>query len=159
MDEFIVIKEAEADDFEALKNLFIDTVHTINAKDYTKEQILAWAPNSLTASEFKEKLKDSYLFKAEKKRCIVGFINLLPSGLIGYLYVDKNFINKKIATMLLKKAEQKAKDLVLTQISLEASITSYPFFKKRGFVEEIKQMKLHNGFYFQNYRMTKKIPP
>jgi putative acetyltransferase len=159
MDDSIIIKEAQSHDFEAIKNLFIDTVHTINAKDYTKEQILAWAPKSLTASEFKEKLKDSFIYKAEKKSHIIGFINLLPSGFIGYLFIDKNFINKKIATMLLKKAEQKAKDLALTQLCLEASITSYPFFKKRGFEEEIKQMKLHNGFYFQNYRMTKKIPP
>ncbi len=37
------IRKYESTDCKELAELFYNTVHTINAKDYTKEQLDAWA--------------------------------------------------------------------------------------------------------------------
>lgn len=37
------IRNYESTDCKELAELFYNTVHTINAKDYTKEQLDAWA--------------------------------------------------------------------------------------------------------------------
>ncbi len=39
----MVIRKYKSQDCEQLAKLFHDTVHFVNAKDYTKEQLNAWA--------------------------------------------------------------------------------------------------------------------
>lgn len=39
----MVIREYQPLDCEILAELFYNTVHTVNAKDYTKEQLDVWA--------------------------------------------------------------------------------------------------------------------
>lgn len=39
----MIIRPYQTADCEALARLFYDTVHTVNAKDYTKAQLDVWA--------------------------------------------------------------------------------------------------------------------
>ena len=39
-------------DCEKLIKLFYQTVHTVNAKDYTKEQLNVWAPDNINSLEW-----------------------------------------------------------------------------------------------------------
>lgn len=39
----IVIRIYDPEDCQSLARLFYDTVHTVNAADYTPEQLSAWA--------------------------------------------------------------------------------------------------------------------
>jgi putative acetyltransferase len=47
----MIIREYKADDCPLLAQLFYDTVHTVNAKDYTKEQLDAWATDNVNLDE------------------------------------------------------------------------------------------------------------
>lgn len=157
MIESLSISEIFDTDLEAITRLFIDCVHSINIKDYSQEQINCWAPKSLTADDFKDKLEETFGFKATFKGDIVGFVNLYPSGFIGHLYVHKDYQHLGIGKALVFAVIKKALSLNLTELQTEASITSYRFFKKIGFNEELAQLKLHKGIYFKNYKMTKHL--
>ena len=39
----IKLREYKTTDYEQLEQLFYNTVHSVNAKDYTKEQLDVWA--------------------------------------------------------------------------------------------------------------------
>jgi len=41
------IREYQSSDCKELAKLFYNTVHTVNAKDYTKEQLDAWATGQI----------------------------------------------------------------------------------------------------------------
>ncbi len=43
----MVIREYQTLDCKVLAELFYNTVHTVNAKDYTKEQLDAWATGTV----------------------------------------------------------------------------------------------------------------
>lgn len=45
--------------------LFYDTVHTVNAKDYTEEQLDAWADGKLDAAKWNESLCAHFSLAAE----------------------------------------------------------------------------------------------
>ena len=49
----MIIREYTAKDFDEIANLFYDTVHTINIKDYTKEQVDLWATGKLDTVRWK----------------------------------------------------------------------------------------------------------
>lgn len=38
------IRNFKDEDIESVLNLFYDTVHSVNSKDYNNEQLKAWAP-------------------------------------------------------------------------------------------------------------------
>lgn len=139
-------------DFDALAALFYDTVREINANDYTKEQIELWASCDKDSAFWRENLKDSTIFVATQNGTLVGFADLTSEGFIGHLYVHKDHQHRGIGKQLLFAIESDAN----TTLTLEASITSKPFFEKMGYRVQYAQMKLYRGtLYFKNYLMKK----
>lgn len=53
--------------------LFYQTVHTVNAKDYTKEQLTAWSPDNINSLEWNESFLKNYTIIAIDNDEIVGF--------------------------------------------------------------------------------------
>lgn len=46
----MLIREYTTSDCKRLAELFYETVHSVNAKDYTKEQLTAWATGDVDLS-------------------------------------------------------------------------------------------------------------
>ena len=62
-----------ASDCEKLIKLFYQTVHIVNAKDYTKEQLNVWAPDNINSLEWNESFLKNYTIVAIDNDEIVGF--------------------------------------------------------------------------------------
>lgn len=123
-------------DAEEIVHLFHDTVHTINAKDYTKEQLNAWAPPAEMSSKIEQwadSLRENITYIAKINDKIVGFGDLTADGLLDRLYVHKKFQRKGIASALLQQLEFKAQKLHISEIQTYASITAKPFFEQKGY--------------------------
>ena len=60
-------------DCAQLARLFYDTVHTVNAKDYTQEQLAAWATGKVNLEAWNESLQAHHTVVAEMDGKIVGF--------------------------------------------------------------------------------------
>ena len=50
--EVTIFKEKELDE---LINLFYETIHAINAKDYNLQQLSVWAPKNINSQKWKKR--------------------------------------------------------------------------------------------------------
>ena len=63
----MVIREYKPKDCRLLAELFYDTVHTVNAKDYTKEQLDAWADGNCDLERWNQSFQEHYTVVAVEK--------------------------------------------------------------------------------------------
>lgn len=153
MNSEIKIHPAHLDDGKQIGQIIYDTVRSINRKDYSQQQVEAWAPDPFIFSTYEE----SFAYVAELRGLIVGFGNLTSSGYLHRFYVHKDFQGQRIGSLLLKFLEDKAQSLGLKKITTEASITAKPFFLAKGWFVEEQKTKIWRDVSFINYKMCKKI--
>jgi GNAT superfamily N-acetyltransferase len=153
----IQIRPYRLSDQSHIGQLFYDTVHTVNRKDYTQHQVDAWAPDTSKTGQFPRPLEKNYSYIAEKNGLIIGFGDISSDGYLDRLFVHKDFQRCGVASKLLKVLESKAKDLHLTEITTEASITAKPFFLAKGYLVKEEQVKVVKDTTLTNFKMYKKI--
>jgi putative acetyltransferase len=142
---------------DEMMQLFYDTVHTVNARHYRKEQLNGWAPQNLDKRFWEERLKKNVCKVAFIDNQMVGFTELVDDGHVDTLYVHKDFQRRRIAANLIEEILQRAEERKYRVLKTEAIITAKPFFEAHGFrVTRIKK-KLYNGNDFTNYKMTKEL--
>lgn len=54
----MIIREYQSADCKELTELFYNTVHTVNAKDYTKEQLDVWATGQVNLKKWNQSLQE-----------------------------------------------------------------------------------------------------
>lgn len=150
----MTIREYRSSDLREIVELFYDTVHTVNAKDYTPEQLNAWADGRVDMAEWGRSLMEHITLVAEDGGRIVGFGDIDPSGYLDRLYVHKDCQRQGVATALCDALEGA---VYAERIVTHASITARPFFEKRGYEVAWEQQELRHGTALTNYRMEKWI--
>ena len=80
----MTIREYRSSDLREIVELFYDTVHTVNATDYTPEQLNAWADGRVDLAEWGRSLMEHITLVAEDGGRIAGFGDIDPSG-----YLDR----------------------------------------------------------------------
>jgi putative acetyltransferase len=149
------VRSYKPEDTAALARLFTETVHSVNAADYSQEQLAAWAPDPPDVEHWHRRLSERIVFVAEQDSEIVGFATLEPDGHLDYIYAHRRFQKQGVATALFQRIEQEAISRGVTRIFTEASITARPFFERVGFQIIASQRIKHRGISFINYRMEK----
>lgn len=159
-DDAIHISGFELQYAEEIIALFYDTVHSVNAADYSAEQLAAWAPEALR-QELVERwgvsLANNNTFVAWKEGSIVGFSDLATEGKLDRLYVHRDYQRQGIADKLLEKIEQEARRQQVEKIAADVSITAKPFFEHHGFSVIEPQTVERFGVQLKNYRMIKML--
>lgn len=151
----MTIRNATTDDVEQLRQLYFETIMTINARDYSPEQVTAWASTAERIDSLKQKIKAQHFYVATiDKGTIIGFSALEENGHLDMLYVHKEFQGLGVAKELWKKILAKARMLGITRIETEASITAKPFFEKQGFHLIKEQTVFINETGLTNYKMV-----
>lgn len=136
-----------------LTELFYNTVHSINAKDYTKNQLNAWATEHEDLKKWDVLFQEHYTFVAVKNNIIVGFGDIDKTGYLDHLFVHKDYQKKGIGSAICDILEQ----LVNENIIVHASITARPYFEKRGYRVVKEQQVERKGIFLTNYVMVKKM--
>ena len=137
----MIVRKAKAEDAGEWAALLYDTVHAVNSRDYTKEQIHAWAPAVPSPAEIAERQKDHLTWVAVADERIVGFVELKASGYIDCFYCHKDFLRQGIGSLLFNSVEAAADKKRMQTLFADVSITALPFFTHLGFaVLEERQM-------------------
>lgn len=145
------LREYEQSDCRKLTELFYNTVHIVNAKDYTKEQLDVWATGQVDLEKWNQSLQEHYSIVAAEDNIIVGFGDIDKTGYLDRLFVHADHQGKGIATAICDKLEQ----FVRENITTHASITARPFFEKRGYKVVKEQQVERQGIFLTNYVMIK----
>lgn len=147
----MVIREYQPLDCEALAELFYNTVHTVNVKDYAKEQLDVWATGIIDLEKWNQSFEEHYSLVAIDDEVIVGFGDINKAGYLDRLFVHVDYQRKGIATTICNQLEQAVQGSIVTH----ASITARPFFEKRGYRVIKEQQVERQGIFLTNFIMEK----
>ena len=123
------VRGYQMSDCKEITELFYNTVHTINAKDYTKEQLDVWATGQADLEKWNQSLQEHYSIVAIDNKIIVGFGDIDKDGYLDRLFVHSNYQGKGVAQLFVTNWNKR----LMEKITTYASITAKPFFEKRGY--------------------------
>lgn len=146
-----MIRKYKEADCKEIAALFYDTVHTVNAKDYTEKQRNAWADGNVDLERWNASFLEHDTLVAVKDGKIVGFADMDESGYLDRLYVHKDYQRQGIATALCDELERRVH---VKKIETHASITARPFFEARGYHVVKEQQVIRKGVTLTNYVMV-----
>lgn len=149
----MIIREYNPLDCKETAELFYNTVHTVNAEDYTKEQLDVWATVDIDLEKWNMSLSKHYSIVAVDDGIIVGFGDIDETGYLDRLFVHKDYQKRGIATALCDKLELNA----MNKITVHASVTAKVFFEKRGYRIMKKHQAERRGIMLDNFIMEKII--
>ena len=151
------IRRYQSADALFLSKLFYDTVHTVNAKDYSPAQLDAWATGNVDLVSWDKSLLEHNALVAtvetEGEETIIGFGDIDDSGFLHRLYIHKDHQKKGVATALCEALEKRVEG---DRVTVHASITAKPFFEKRGYKVIREQQVERSGVLLTNYVMEKR---
>ena len=153
----IAVRRYTPNDLAGMIALFRDTVRRINGRDYSQQQVMAWAPDEIDAARWRRRFGDKVVWVADLDGVPVGFVDVARDGLIDMLYVHADHQGRGIASLLLRTVEASAQTRGLLRLFTEASITARPFFERRGFRVIAPQRVMRWAQEFLNYRMDKSL--
>ena len=142
-------------DTEELRDVFRRSVREVASRDYRPAQIEAWV---LTTPAWAERMQNRITFVAEEAERLIGFIQYDPPDHIDMTYVHPERQHMGVASALLAALENEARTRGVKLLNVEASITSRPFFERRGYIVLTPQIVQVRGQDFLNYRMSKRLP-
>ena len=148
----LTVRPYRPSDCPILAELFYQTVHGVCGRDYTPQQLDAWADGQVDLAAWDASFQAHTTLVAEWDGVIVGFADLADGGYLDRLYVHKDFQRGGIASALCDRLEE-AVDA--EQFTTHASITAKPFFEKRGYRVIREQQVERKGILMTNYVMEK----
>ena len=148
----MTLREYRPSDCKEITELFYHTVHTVNAKDYTREQLHVWATGQVDLDKWNQSFQDHYTIVAVENDVLVGFGDIDSTGYLDRLYVHKDYQRQGIASGICDRLEAHASPNIITT---HASITAKPFFQKRGYHVAARQTVERYGILLTNFIMTK----
>ena len=127
----MLIKSYEKEFFIDICTLFYETVHSVNAGDYSESQLEAWAPKDNDYSHLKTALEKNRTLVAIEDGVIIGFADIEDTGYLDHLFVHKDHQGQGVAAL--------------------------PFFEKRGYKVVREQIVEIRGEKLKNHVMRKRM--
>lgn len=140
-------------DISEICNMFCDTVRNINKRDYTPEQIDAWA-GGIDKDKWNKSLSEHYSLEVKVLGKIAAFGDI-DGEYLDRLYVHKDFQGLGYGKMILDSLEEHAIQSGYRKIRTCASITAKGFFEKYGYRVIRRQQVERKDVLLTNYVMEK----
>lgn len=138
-------------DCQEMAELFYNTVHTVNARDYTRTQLDAWATGQVDLNQWDQSFRAHFTVVAVKDGIITGFGDIDRNGYLDRLYVHFAYQRQGIASAVCDRLEAAVQGNIVTH----ASVTARPFFEKRGYRVIREQQVERLGIFLTNFVMNK----
>lgn len=149
----IIIREFRIGDEMALHSVFLSAIHDIASKDYTPEQIQAWAPALLDHGIWIERMRGICPFVVELQDKIVAYADVQPNGYIDYFFVSSSVAGTGVGTMLMNHIQAAARNQSIDILTSDVSRTAQPFFARFGFVIVEQRVPIVRGVAIPNALM------
>lgn len=148
----IMLRAITPEDVPALCALFHRTVHTVNAADYTPQELVAWSPAPPEAAAWAARFEGRMALLAEVDGVLAGFADMTDDGYLDRLYVSAEHQRRGVASALCDALESACAAPILTT---HASITAKGFFLQRGYSVVREQQVERLGVKLTNFVMQK----
>lgn len=131
-------------DLEQIAQLFYETVHAVNIKDYTERQVNAWATGNINLKEWGTSFLKHLTYVATEKDMIIGFGDIDETGYLDRIYVHKDFSRSGCCNSNMQSTGKRNRNKMY-----HCSCFNYgqTFFLKKGDIIRLSLKKLRNkGF-------------
>ncbi len=152
------IRKLKKGEEKEIWELFYNTIHNINIKDYNANEIAAWAPDDLDINIAIKKFREIKPFVAIKEGKIIAYADIQPDGYIDHFYCHYNYQGQGVGRALFSALEKEARKKGILEMYSDVSITARPFFEAMGFSVEKEQFLQMKDQKLKNYRMVRKYP-
>lgn len=149
------IRRFKLGDEAALFNVYYSAIHKVASRDYSPEQVAAWAPADFDMNLWVNLVQKIRPFVVELDNEIVGYADVQPDGYIDHFFVSGSYPRQGIGTQLMARIHEKAKSLGLMELTSNVSKTAEPFFTLHGFHVVERRFPIRRGVILQNALMRK----
>ncbi|GAA0621219.1 GNAT family N-acetyltransferase [Kribbella sandramycini] len=134
--------------------VYYAAVRRTAARDYTEEQVRAWAPDEVDAEEWAARRAAANTWVACVNDEVAGFSDFTADGVLDMLFVHPGHGGHGIARLLVEKIQHEAAAHGLTHLVTHASRTARPAFEALGFtVTRENPANQIRGVLIPNYDM------
>ena len=144
----------QSEDLPAMAALFYETVHHVNAKDYSPEALDAWADGTVDLNAWDQSFRAHVSLVAVEGGTLLGFADMAADGYLDRLYVSYSAQRQGVATALVQALEARVQ---VQHYVAHASITAVPFFKAMGYHVVRAQTVERKGVLPTNFIMEKAV--
>ena len=140
-----------------LKQVYFDSIQSLDERIYSKEQKRAWASQAWRNTNFDKSITQGRGLLLSEKGIIIAFATRYPNNRVSLFYCKGKFQRKGYGSNILNKLEDEAKKEGLDYLSTEASLISYKLFLKNEWKIIRKEKVTINNIFFERYKMIKII--
>jgi putative acetyltransferase len=151
------IRRYEPGEETSLFDVYFTAIHLVARRDYTVEQVEAWAPRDVDLSLWQNKIRQLNPFVAELNGELVGYADVQPDGYIDHFFVSGKHPRRGIGALLMTRILEEAKSLAASTLTSHVSRTAQPFFSKFGFVVAEQRYPEVRGIVIPNALMCRNI--
>jgi len=151
------IRRFRIGDEPALFRVFFSAVHEIASRDYTEQQILAWAPADFDQTLWRNRMRDINPFVVELDNELVGYADVQSNGYIDHFYVSGFHSRQGIGSLLMRSILQEAEKFGYSELTSDVSKTAQSFFAGYGFQVIERRSPVRRGVTIPNALMRKDL--
>jgi N-acetylglutamate synthase-like GNAT family acetyltransferase len=151
------VRTYKSEDAEEIAELFYQTVRTICGKDYTPKQVEAWAPEDASIEKWRARLTSKNTLVAVEEGKVLGFAELESDGHIDCFYCHHAYQRRGVGSLLFSSIEEIAKEIGVSMLFADVSITAKKFFEAQGFCNVQEKIVNLRGQQFINFKMEKQL--
>ena len=144
-------------DTPVLAAIFVAAIEELTGDDYSEAQQQAWASAADDEEQFGKRLGSELTLIATLQNSPVGFASLKGADHIDMLFVHPSVAGQGVASMLVDALEKLAGARGAKILTVDASDTAEPLFKKRGYVAMQRNTVTVNGEWLANTTMQKTL--
>jgi putative acetyltransferase len=144
-------------DAPLLAEIFRASIEEKAIDDYSDAQREAWAAAADDEAAFGARLAGQLTLVGTLAGSAVGFASLKAPDTIDMLYVHPAATEQGVATMLIDALEKLAAARGAGRLTADVSDSAVDFFRKRGFVPQMRNSKPLGGEWLANTTMEKKL--
>lgn len=150
----MIVREYAPQDAKSTWDVYFRAVRDTALKDYSAEQVAAWAPASVDLTAWNERRSSAHTFVATEAERVVGFSDVTDDGLLDMLFVHPEAGGHGVARALVSTVVRTARKLGLPRLVTHASRTARPVFERFGFeVDGTNENNWIRGENLPNYDM------
>jgi putative acetyltransferase len=141
----------------ALFDVYFTAIHLVASRDYTPEQIQAWAPRDVDMDVWARKMREINPFVADLNGELVGYADVQSNGYIDHFFVSGKHPRQGIGSLLMRRILAEATSLGIPSLTSNVSRTAQPFFEKFGFVIVDQRNPVVRGVVVPNVSMRRNM--
>ncbi len=146
-----------AEDTPMLAAIFVASIQELTGDDYCEAQQEAWAAVAEDEEAFGKRLAGQLTLIATIQNAPVGFASLKGPDHIDMLFVHPSVAGHGVASMLVDALERLAGARGAKTLTVDASDTAEPLFRKRGYTPKQRNTVTLNGEWLANTTMQKSL--